>query len=457
MAPLLGLKKIKIIKIALIMRKAMTLALCTGLAFSSFGQTNIEFEEYDLDNGLHVILHEDHSTPIVAVSVLYHVGSKNEKEGRSGFAHFFEHLMFEGSPNIERGEYMKIVQGKGGALNANTSFDRTFYYEILPANQVALGIWLESERMLQATVDMTGVETQREVVKEEKRMRIDNRPYMSFQEKIFAAAYPNHPYEITPIGTMEDLNAAEIADFTDFYETFYVPNNATLSIAGDIDKGDMKDLIEEYFAPIPRGTNEIPRPEPEFSLMQGEVVDTVYDNIQLPGIFLGYRMPPQGTEDAYALEMLTTLLSGGQSSRFYKSLVDEKQLGLAVQAFPYSLEDGGLFITLGIANMGVNLKDLTEGIDMEIDRVRNEKISEKEFQKLQNQIESDFIASNSTMAGIAESLANYHVYFDDANLINTEIKKYRAVSIDDLQRVATKYLTPQNRVVLHYLPQSQQN
>ncbi|MDZ7848549.1 MAG: pitrilysin family protein [Owenweeksia sp.] len=233
------------------MKNLLALSLFMGMVGISLAQTNIEFEEYTLDNGLHVILHEDHSTPIVAVSVLYHVGSKNEREGRSGFAHFFEHLMFEGSPNIERGEYMKIVQGNGGALNANTSFDRTFYYEVLPSNQLELGLWLESERMLHATVDETGVETQREVVKEEKRMRIDNRPYMSFQENIFSRAYPDHPYEIVPIGTMEDLNAAEISDFTDFYETFYVPNNATLSIAGDIDVKETKEMIEKYYSGIP--------------------------------------------------------------------------------------------------------------------------------------------------------------------------------------------------------------
>lgn len=435
--------------------------LFAGLLLFVFGslaaQTNIEFEEFDLDNGLHVILHEDQSTPIVAVSVLYHVGSKNEKEGRSGFAHFFEHLMFEGSPNIDRGEYSKLVQSNGGALNANTTFDRTYYYEILPSNQLELGLWLESERMLHATVDETGVETQREVVKEEKRLRIDNRPYGSFQENIFSNSYPDHPYEITPIGTMEDLNAASIEDFTDFYKTFYVPNNATLSIAGAIDKDQAKALVEKYFGDIPRGTKEIPRPKTEFKMLEGEVTDTVYDNIQLPGVFIGYRMPPQGTSDTYALEMLNTVLSSGQSSRFYKSLVDDQQLGLAVQAFPYSLELGGLFITLGIANMGVDLSELMIGIDSEIEKVRTELISEKEFQKVQNQVESSFIQSNSTMAGIAESLANYHVYFGDANLINNEIERYRAVTREDIQRVAKKYLTTSNRVVLYYLPKSQLN
>ncbi len=437
------------------MRKLSALILSLGLVYGALGQTNIKFTEYELENGLHVILHEDHSTPIVAVSVLYHVGSKNEKPGRTGFAHFFEHLMFEGSPNIDRGEYMKIVQGNGGALNANTSFDRTFYYEILPSNQLELGLWLESERMFHATVDQKGVDTQREVVKEEKRLRVDNRPYGSFLEKVFGAAYPNHPYEITPIGTMEDLNAAKIEDFADFYETFYVPNNATLSIAGDIDPDEAKELIEKYFGDIKKGTNEIPRPTPPVTLLSEEVVDTVYDNIQLPAVFLGYKMPQQGTKDTYALEMVTTLLSGGQSSRFYKTLVDEKQLGVAVQAFPFSMESGGLFITLGIANMGVDLTDLRDGIDAEVKKVRDNLISEKEYEKVLNQLENDFISSNSTMAGIAESLANYHVYFGNTNLINTEIEKYREVTREDMQRVAKKYLVPSNRVLLYYLPKGQ--
>ncbi|AEV32642.1 putative Zn-dependent peptidase [Owenweeksia hongkongensis DSM 17368] len=437
------------------MRKLFALVFGLGSAIGAHGQTNIEFQEYDLENGLHVILHEDHTTPIVAVSVLYHVGSKNEKPGRSGFAHFFEHLMFEGSPNIERGDFMKIVQNNGGALNANTSFDRTFYYEILPANQLELGLWLESERMLQATVDITGVETQREVVKEEKRLRIDNQPYMSFQAEMFGKAFEGSPYAITPIGTMEDLNAAQIADFKDFYETFYVPNNATLSIAGDIDPKEAKEMIEKYFGPIAKGTNEIPRPKPELKLLNNAIVDTVYDNIQLPALFLGYKIPQQGTKDAYAMDMLTTLLSGGQSSRLYKKLVDQDQLGLAVQAFPYGLENGGIFITLGIANMGVDLKDLKAGIDGEFSKVRNDLISENEYQKVLNQLENDFVSQNSTMAGIAESLANYHVYFSDANLINTEIEKYREVTREDLQAAAQKYLTDQNRVILYYLPKQQ--
>ena len=425
-----------------------------GSAFAQDGR--IKFEEYDLENGLHVILHQDNSTPIVTVSVLYHVGSKNEPEGRTGFAHFFEHLMFEGSDNIERGEYMKIIQAAGGQLNANTSQDRTFYYETLPSNQLELGLYMESERMLHAKIDSTGIATQKEVVKEEKRLRIDNQPYMSFQEKMFSAAYHGTNYEWTPIGSFADIDAATDLDFKDFYATFYVPNNATLSIAGDIDMAQAKKMIANYFAEIPKGTKEIPRPTITAPDMGGEVRETVFDNIQLPAVMFGYRMPEQGSDEYYALQMLTTLLSGGQSSRLYKELVDKEQIAAQVFAFPYSLENGGLFITIGLANIGKSTEDLETSIEKEIEKAKTELISEEEYQKLQNQMENDFVSSNSTVQGIAESLADYYVYFGDANLVNSEIERYRSVTREDILAVAKKYLTKDNRVVLYYLPKSAQ-
>lgn len=430
----------------------LSLGVFIGSALAQEGR--IKFEEYDLPNGLHVILHQDNTTPIVTVSVLYHVGSKNEPEGRTGFAHFFEHLMFEGSPNIKRGEYMKIIQAAGGTLNANTSHDRTFYYETLPSNQLELGLYMESERMLHAKIDSTGIATQKEVVKEEKRMRIDNRPYMSFQEKMFKAAYHGTNYEWTPIGSFADIDAATDQDFQDFYATFYVPNNATLSIAGDIDIAQTKALVNKYFSEIKRGTKEIPRPSITAPDMGGEVKEEVFDNIQLPAVMYGYRMPKQGTDDYYALQMLTTLLSGGQSSRLYKELVDNQEIAAQVFAFPYSLEDGGLFITIGLANLGKSPEDLDAAMQHEIDRVQTELISDTEYQKLQNQMENNFVSSNATVQGIAESLADYYVYFGDANLINSEIDRYRKVTKQDIMDVAKKYLTKDNRVNLYYLPKS---
>lgn len=432
----------------------LLLTMFLGSVYAQEGR--IKFEEYNLENGLHVILHQDNTTPIVTVSVLYHVGSKNEPEGRTGFAHFFEHLMFEGSPNIKRGEFFKIIQAAGGTLNANTSHDRTFYYETLPSNQLELGLYMESERMLHAKIDSTGIATQKEVVKEEKRMRIDNRPYMSFQEKMFSAAYHGTNYEWTPIGSFADIDAATDQDFTDFYNTFYVPNNATLSIAGDIDKAQAKELIAKYFGEIKKGTKEIPRPKISAPDMGGEAKEVVFDNIQLSAVMYGYRMPKQGTDDYYSLQMLTTLLSGGQSSRLYKELVDKEEIAAQVFAFPYSLEEGGLFITIGLANLGKSPEDLDAAMQKQIDLVKAELISDSEYQKLQNQMENNFISSNSTVQGVAESLADYYVYFGDANLINSEIDRYMNVTKEDLMNVAKKYLTKDNRVNLYYLPKSAQ-
>jgi len=431
-------------------------ALLGSMAIGSSAlQAQVEFERYSLNNGLKVILHEDHSTPIVAVSVLYHVGSKNEDTSRTGFAHFFEHLLFEGSENIGRGEFLEYVQSNGGALNANTSQDRTYYYEILPSNQLKLGLWLESERMLHAVINNDGVETQREVIKDEKRQRIDNQPYASFSAEMFERAFTEHPYRWTPIGSLDHLNAASLEEFLEFYHTFYVPNNATLSIAGDIDVEQTKQWIEAYFEDIPAGTTEIPRPEIDEPPLSSAIVDTIYDNIQLPASFWGYLMPEQTHPDAYALEVLTQVLSGGKSSRLSRILIDEKELALQVFSFPYSLEDEGLFIVLGMPQMGTELLELESRIQSEVQRMIDEPINPDELQKVKNQIETDFVRNFSSVARIAESLANYEVYYGDANLINTEVSRYLAVTAEDIQRVAAKYLVPENRIILRYLPKDQ--
>ncbi len=416
----------------------------------------VEYIEYDLDNGLHVILYEDHSTPIVAVSVMYHVGSKNENPDRTGFAHFFEHLLFEGSENIARGEFDKYIQNAGGYNNANTSYDRTYYYEVLPSNHIGTALWLESERMLHAKVEDKGIETQRQVVKEERRQRIDNQPYGTILEESMKRAYTKHPYRWSVIGSMEHLDAAQEEDYKNFYADFYVPNNAVLSIGGDLDIEETKKMIDQYFGTIPRGTKEIYRPEIVEPALTAEVRDTVFDNIQLPAVIQTYRIPAQGTEDYYAVDMLGTLLSQGESSRLNKTLVDEQQKALFVGSFPLGLEDPGVNIIYGISNIGVDLADLEGAVDAQIQRVQQELMSEEEFQKLRNQIEADFITGNSSIVGVAESLANYHMYFGDANLINTEIQRYLEVTREDIQRVANKYFIPTNRVVLYYLPKPAQ-
>ena len=435
------------------MKKQILLFMALCLSAVTYAQMNqIEFTEYTLDNGLHVILHQDKSTPIVAVSVMYHVGSKNENPNRTGFAHFFEHLLFEGTENIERGEYDKYVESAGGTLNANTSNDRTYYYEILPSNQLELGLWLESERMLHAKVEQVGVETQREVVKEERRQRVDNQPYGSVVEESMKRAFKQHPYRWPVIGSMDHLDAAVEADYKQFYKDFYTPNNAVLSIAGDLDIEETKAMINKYFAAIPIKTKDVYRPAIVEPALGGEVRDTVYDNVQLPAVVMTYRVPALGTDDYYAVDMLSKLLSQGQSSRMYKSLVDEQQKALFVGNFPFDMEDPGVALAFGITNMGVSVQDLEAAIDEQIELVQTEAIGDKEFQKLRNQIESDFVQGNSRVAGIAESLANYHMYLGDANLINTELDRYLKVTKEDIMRVAKQYYSKDNRVVLHYLP-----
>jgi zinc protease len=437
--------------------KQILFAFLTLIAIMSYGQLNkIEFKEFTLDNGLHVILHQDKSTPIVAVSVMYHVGSKNENPNRTGFAHFFEHLLFEGSENIGRGEYDKYIEKAGGTLNANTSNDRTYYFEILPSNQLELGLWLESERMLHAKVENVGIETQRQVVKEERRQRIDNQPYGSFLEEVMKRAYKTHPYRWPVIGSMDHLDAAVEADYKNFYKDFYVPNNAIVSIAGDIDYEEAKTLVTKYFKDIPASKKPVYRPSIVEPALGGEVRDTVYDNIQLPAVIMAYRVPAAGTPENYAVSMLGTLLSQGESSRLQKSIVDDKQQAVAVGNFPFDLEDPGVSIAYGICSMNTDVNDLENSITAEIEKIKTGDIPDEEFQKLRNQVENDFVSSNSRIAGVAESLANYKMYYGDANLINTELQRLLAVTKEDIRNAAKKYFNNDNRVVLHYLPKQAQ-
>ncbi|THH40580.1 insulinase family protein [Neolewinella litorea] len=413
----------------------------------------IDFVKYELDNGLKVLLHQDNSTPIVAVSIMYEVGGKDSFEGRTGFAHFFEHLLFEGSENLGRGEIDDYVQAAGGALNANTSLDRTYYYEILPSNQLALGLWIESERLLHARVQREGVETQREVVKEERRQNYDNRPYGTLSMELYKRAFRDHPYKDPNIGYMEDLNNAEMTDFQRFYKTYYVPNNAILSIAGDIDIEETKALVEKYFSDIPRGP-EPPRVEVVEAPLGGEVRDTVYDNVPLPALIMGYRTVERSNPDYYAISVMNQVLSQGQSSRLNKSLVDEKELAVQVGSFPASNQDPGLAIAYAIARPGTtDLKPVEQAFNAEIERLQNELITDRELQKLRNQIEVDAIAGYGSVAGIAESLADNEMFLGDANLINTETQRYLDVTKEDIRRVAREYYTPENRVVLYWLPQ----
>jgi predicted Zn-dependent peptidase len=414
---------------------------------------NIKFTEYDLPNGLHVILHEDHTIPTVAISVLYHVGSKNETPNRTGFAHFFEHLLFEGSDNIKRGEFMKIVSSNGGQNNANTTQDRTFYYEVFPSNQLETGLWLESERMLHPVINEIGVKTQNEVVKEEKRMRVDNQPYCNFIGEIMKRVFTKHPYTWVPIGSMEHLDASTLEEFIAFNKKYYVPNNAVLVIAGDIDIEKTKTLVEGYFGAVPAAA-PVEKVNIKEELITKEIIDTAYDNnIQIPAVMTAYRTPGMTDKESIALELASSVLSGGQSSRMYKKMVDDKKNALQVGCFNYALEDYGAYITYALPNGNFALDTLLNDMDVEIVKLQNELISESDFTKIRNQYENAYIGKNAKMLGVAENLADGYTFHNkNTNYINIELDEVRKVTREDIQTVAKKYLNKNQRVVVYYLP-----
>jgi predicted Zn-dependent peptidase len=416
----------------------------------------VEFEEYDLDNGMHVILHQDNAAPVVVTSVMYHVGAKDEQPNRTGMAHFFEHLLFEGTKNIEKGDWFKIVSSNGGRNNANTTDDRTYYYEIFPSNKLELGLWMESERLLHPIIGQDGVDTQNEVVKEEKRLRVDNQPYSRFLENVKIHMFKKHPYKGTTIGKMEHLDAATLEEFLAFNKKFYSPNNATLVVAGDIDKNKAKEWIEEYFGRIERGA-EIERNFPKEDPITEQIDAKAYDpNIQIPAIIHAFRTPSMKTRDSRVLDMISSYLSSGKSSILYKKLVDTKKMALQAGAINLSQEDYGTYILYALPLGDVSLSDLTKEIDEEIVKIQTELISEKDYQKLQNKFENNFVNSNSSVEGITNSLARYNVLYGDTNLINTEIDIYRNITREDIREVAKKYLNPNQRLVLEYLPEDKQ-
>jgi zinc protease len=412
----------------------------------------VAYEEYDLDNGLHVILHQDNGAPVVVTSVMYHVGSKDENTEKTGFAHFFEHLLFEGTENIQRGDFSKIVTANGGYNNANTTQDRTYYYELFPSNNLELGLWLESERLLHPVINQIGVDTQKEVVQEERRLGVDNAPYGQLIENMFKNMFVNHPYRWSVIGSLDHLASATLEDFQDFNKVYYIPNNAILVVAGDFEMNEAKRLIEGYFGPIPKGQDVVKKTYEE-SPIEGPIQTQFEDsNIQIPLILLGYRTPGQAEKDAYVLNMISSYLSDGESSVLQKKLVDEKRMALQIFAFNYSLEDYGAYL-LGGLPLGSNTMDgLVTEIDEEIEKLKTELISERDYQKLQNQFENSFVNSNSSVEGIANSLARNYMLYGKTDLINTEIDIYRSISIEDIREVARKYLNADQRVELKYIP-----
>ncbi|MEK9756153.1 MAG: pitrilysin family protein [Bacteroidota bacterium] len=431
--------------------------LISGLLLICYINANaqkIEFVEYDLDNGLHVILHKDNSAPVISTSVMYLVGSKEEKEGRTGFAHFFEHVLFTGSKNIKEGEWDKIVNSNGGFYNANTGHDRTYYYNNFPSNKLELTLWIESERMLHPIITDKAIETQQEVVKEEKRLS-ENRPYGNLFQVVSENLFKVHPYKSFIIGSMEDLDSASVEDYQEFNEKFHVPNNAVLVIAGDIEIENTKILIEKYFGEIPKGI-DIPRDYPEEEDINTAIkVESFDQNIQIPAYVLGYRTPGHNEREAYVLEMISIYLSGGESSKLYKKMVDEKKLALQISSQNLSLEDYGVYFIFTLPMGDTSMENIISEIDDEIKLLQESLISDYDMEKIQNIIENRFVSSNSTVAGIGNSLAHYYFFHDSTNVINTEIEVYKSITKEEIRDVAKQLLGKNQRLELKYLPQSE--
>jgi zinc protease len=410
----------------------------------------IKFEEYTLPNGLHVILYEEHSAPIAAVRLYYHVGSKNEDPQRTGFAHFFEHLMFESTRNIKRGEFGKNIETAGGQLNAWTSLDQTVYVNDVPSNQLEMVLWQEAERMHYLKVDSVGVETQRQVVKEERRNRYENQPYGTFFLQMMKNVMTGTPYEWTPIGDAQYIDQATVAEFEQFYRTYYVPNNATLVIAGDFKPAAVKKMIEAYFGPIPRGAN-ITRPTFSVSSQTAEKFAEVNEpHTPLPAIVYAWRTVKEGVTDAYAFDLLQKVLTSGNSSRLVKRLKDQDKVAIELSAIPLSAENGGIFGVLAIAGQGQSVDAVRSALDDELAKIQNNGITQEEYEKVMNQITKDIVSSAASMGDVAFKLAHYHAVHGDASMVNRELEAYRKITKQDIQRVAQQYLNNNNRTVLIY-------
>lgn len=418
----------------------------------------VNFTEHTLDNGLKLILTPDSSIPAVVLNLCYHVGSKNEDNNKRGYAHLFEHLMFEGSKNIPAGDYDRLSLQAGCENNAYTTEDKTNYYIIAPANQLEFALWLESDRMLEFSVTQESLDIQKGVVIEEKNQVYDNRPYGSISMNFAPLLYPGNGYGWDVIGDVKDLKKATLEDIKEFYETYYVPNNAVLTIAGDFEISSTLKLTEKYFGQIAKGkyTNEELRARSAFQdePINGEVKKIVYDDVQLPGVFGAYKIPKENTDDFFTFDIITDILSTGDSSRLYNELVYQKQMVSDIGCWVEGREHSGLLHYYAILLPGVKIEEVQKEIDRIFNDVIEGKITERELEKIKNRIETRHVYRLQTNLAKADSLSHYKTFYDKPGLINTNIDRYMSVTLEDMQRVSEKYLKNAGRVILEYLPKS---
>jgi zinc protease len=435
---------------------ASVLLLAQALAAAELRVPHLNFTDQHLENGLRVIIAPDHTAPVFAISITYNVGSHSERPGRTGFAHLFEHMMFQGSKNVGKGEHMILIENNGGDMNGTTSEDRTNYYEMLPRNQLDLALFLESDRMRSLAVNEANLNNQRNAVQEERRLGIDNQPYGKAYLEIDNLAYDNFAYKHSIIGSMADLNAATVSDVQNFFRIYYAPNNAVVTLVGDLDPAEALEKVKKYFGDIPSQTAP-PKPdltEPEHF---GGRRETMMDPLaRLPMILMAFHIPPGNTADNYALQVLENILSTGESSRLYQHLVKEKQLATSIDAQADMRTGDSLFYLVAVPRPGVKPEDLENAIEEEIAAVKKDGVTDAEMEKARAQFRRNQIQARQSDLYTAMRIGDYTVKFNDPDLINTIFDKFNAVTAAQVKEVADKYLITRQQAVVIDLPAKQE-
>jgi zinc protease len=412
----------------------------------------LQYQITTLPNGLTVVLSEDHSTPIVHLQLWYHVGSKNERPGRTGFAHLFEHLMFKGSKNVEPEAHTSYISSVGGQSNAFTDDDETVFWETVPSQYLPLILWLEADRMATLRIDKNTFVNERDVVKEERRMRVDNQPFGRLNEIIYDQAFTTHPYKHQTIGSMTDLDAASVDDVRDFYHTFYVPANATLVLVGDFDGPQALQLVDTFLGRVPKAERPVPRDIPQEPPQTSEKRVTLQEPWPLPAVIVAHHITYDGNPDSYPLHIASKVLSDGQSSRIYKKLVYEKQIAVAAFGQANLIEDPNLFYAVGVVQPGHKPKEVEDALIEELDRLKAEPISDHELQRAKNQFARDYILGRESNQEKASHLAHAVVIHHDIKTADGEFDIFQNISVADVQRVARTYFKPENRLVITIMP-----
>jgi len=438
----------------LVVAIAAVLILASGLRPSAaLRPPKLQYELFTLPNGLTVVLSEDHSTPIVHIQMWYHVGSKNERPGRTGFAHLFEHLMFKGSRNVDAEMHTSYISGIGGQSNAYTTDDETVFWETLPSAYLPMALWLEADRMATLRIDKATFVNERDVVKEERRLRIDNQPYGRLSEILYDQAFTTHPYKHPTIGSMADLDAASVEDVRDFYQTYYVPENATAVIVGDFDPAQARQLVTQYLGRVPKADNPVPRDIPQEPPQTAERRVTVETPWPLPAVVVAYHITYDGHPDSYPLHIASKVLSDGQSSRIYQELVYKRQLAVAAFGGANLIEDPNLFYAVAVVQPGRAPQDAVNALIAELDRLKTEPISERELQRTKNQFARDYILGRESDQQKALQLGHAVVIHHDIKTADGEFDIFQNLTAADVQRVARTYFTPENRLVLTLMPE----